>query len=228
VRPIREISVLRGFDSKEHVLAVFGGAGPQHACAIARSLGIGEIFIHRFAGILSAYGMGLADVVVERQKPASAVYGPETLSALKEEITALTQSALDELARQGFNADRVEAKTYLNLRYDGTDTALMISAPADGDYAGRLSTHYRREFGFDLTDRAIMVDDIRVRAGAAPPACDRPSCPRPQTRPRNPWKPSPAISTGAGGTPRSSTWGGSRPAIASPDRPSLSMTLPLF
>jgi 5-oxoprolinase (ATP-hydrolysing) len=164
VRPIREISVLRGFDSKDHVLAVFGGAGPQHACAIARSLGIDEIFIHRFAGILSAFGMGLADVVVERQKPASAVYGPETLSALKEEITALTQSVLDELARQGFDADRVEAETYLNLRYDGTDTAVMIAAPVDGDYAGRLSTHYRREFGFDLTDRDIMVDDIRVRA----------------------------------------------------------------
>jgi 5-oxoprolinase (ATP-hydrolysing) len=164
VRPIREISVLRGFDSKEHVLAVFGGAGPQHACAIARALGISEIFVHRFAGILSAYGIGLADVVVERQKPASLVYKPEAMPAISDEIAALTQSALDELARQGFDAGRIESAAYLNLRYVGTDTAIMIARPDDGDYAGRLSRQYRREFGFDLTDRAIMVDDIRVRA----------------------------------------------------------------
>ena len=67
IRPIREISVMRGFDIKEHVLACFGGAAAQHACALARELGIGTIFIHRFAGILSAYGMGLADIVSERQ-----------------------------------------------------------------------------------------------------------------------------------------------------------------
>ncbi|MEJ2662381.1 MAG: hydantoinase B/oxoprolinase family protein, partial [Desulfobacteraceae bacterium] len=108
--------------------------------------------------------MGLADVVVERQKPAAAVYGPETLPALEEEIAALTQSARDELARQGFGADHVDATAYLNLRYEGTNTAIMIDAPADGDYAGRLSRRYRREFGFDLSERDIMVDDIRVRA----------------------------------------------------------------
>jgi 5-oxoprolinase (ATP-hydrolysing) len=164
VRPIREISVLRGFDSKTHVLAVFGGAGPQHACAIARALGIGDIFIHRFAGILSACGMGLADVVVERQKPAAAVYGPETLPVLEQAIAALRRSACDALTRQGFDAGRVDATAYLNLRYEGTDTAMMIAAPADGDYAGRLSRHYRREYGFDLAHRAIIVDDIRVRA----------------------------------------------------------------
>ena len=81
VRPIREISVMRGFDTKEHVLACFGGAGGQHACAIARELGISRIFIHRFAGILSAYGMGLADVVSEQQEPAAAVL-PTTNSPL--------------------------------------------------------------------------------------------------------------------------------------------------
>ena len=73
VRPIREISVMRGFDIKEHALACFGGAGGQHACAIARDLGISKIFIHRFSGILSAYGMGLADIVVEKQEPSALV-----------------------------------------------------------------------------------------------------------------------------------------------------------
>ena len=73
VRPIREISVMRGFDIKEHALACFGGAAGQHACAIARELGISKIFIHRFAGILSAYGMGLADIVVEKQQPSAII-----------------------------------------------------------------------------------------------------------------------------------------------------------
>jgi 5-oxoprolinase (ATP-hydrolysing) len=164
VRPIREISVLRGFDSKEHILATFGGAGPQHACAIARSLGIREIFVHRFAGILSAYGMGLADVVVERQKPSALVYGPQALPAVKKEIAGLTREAFEALARQGFERRDMEATPFLNLRYEGTDTAMMIAAPADDDYARQLSDIYLREFGFDLAGRAIKVDDIRVRA----------------------------------------------------------------
>ncbi len=164
VRPIREISVLRGFDSKEHILATFGGAGPQHACAIARSLGITEIFVHRFSGILSAYGIGMADVVVDRQKPSSLVYGPQALPAIKKEIAELTRQTFDELARQGFAPPNMDATAYLNLRYDGTDTAMMILSPADDDYARGLSDTYRREFGFDLAGRAIMVDDIRVRA----------------------------------------------------------------
>ena len=73
VRPIREISVMRGYDIKEHVLACFGGAGGQHACEIARELGISKVHIHRFAGILSAYGMGLANIVVEKQEPSAVV-----------------------------------------------------------------------------------------------------------------------------------------------------------
>ena len=78
-RPIREISVARGYDLKDHVLACFGGAGAQHATAIARMLGIPQVFIHRFAGILSAYGLGLANVVVEKQQPASDILQPGSL-----------------------------------------------------------------------------------------------------------------------------------------------------
>ncbi len=164
VRPIKEISVLRGFDSKEHILATFGGAGPQHACAIARCLGIGEIFIHRFAGILSAYGIGMADVVVERQTPSSLTFGPHALPAIKKEIATLTRRTFAELGRQGFERADMEAVAYLNLRYEGTDTAMMIAAPPDDDYARRFSEMYKREFGFDLSGRSVMVDDIRVRA----------------------------------------------------------------
>ncbi len=164
VRPIREISVMRGYDIKEHILAAFGGAGPQHACAIARILGINKIFIHRFSGILSAYGIGMADVVVDRQKPSSAVFGPDALPMVGREIETLRKEAYAALERQGFSTDAMEYTAFLNLRYQGTDTAMMIPRPEDDDYVGAFRRTYLREFGFDLTGRSILIDDIRVRA----------------------------------------------------------------
>ncbi|QTA91011.1 hydantoinase B/oxoprolinase family protein [Desulfonema magnum] len=163
VRPIREISVMRGFNIKEHVLATFGGAGPQHACAIARALGISKIFIHRFSGILSAYGMGLADVVIEKQKPSAAVYSASAHPDLLAELTTLCETAEAELIARGFPPERIESQRFLNLRYQGTDTAMMIPYPRDGNFAEAFGAAYRREFGFDLTDRDILVDDLRVR-----------------------------------------------------------------
>ena len=167
VRPIREISVLRGFDIKEHTLATFGGAGPQHAVAMARVLGIKRIAIHRYAGILSAYGMGLADVVVERQRPAAGILSEESQFGLLDSLKELRQDAESELKSQGFVLSVISSTLYLNLRYQGTDTALMIATPEDGDFAGKFANHYQREFGFSLTGRQIVVDDIRVRAVAA-------------------------------------------------------------
>ncbi|MBN2808633.1 MAG: hydantoinase B/oxoprolinase family protein, partial [Deltaproteobacteria bacterium] len=167
VRPIREISVLRGFDIKEHILATFGGAGPQHAVAVARALGLERIVIHRYAGILSAYGMGLADVVVERRQPAAEVLSAETLAGLLVALEGLRSEAEAELERQGFAPTVISSTLYLNLRYQGTATALMIPVPEHGDFAAKFIDHYQREFGFTLSDRSIVVDDIRVRAVAA-------------------------------------------------------------
>ena len=199
VRPIREISVMRGFDIKEHALACFGGAAGQHACAIARELGISKIFVHRFAGILSAYGMGLADIVVEKQQPSASVLSENiqdnTKKLLQKNLDSLAEEAKTELIDQGYQPEQIRIKRYLNLRYQGTDTALMIpepdkqetfnyeivrnrstgskSSPGNKkvindlpDFVGAFRKTYRREFGFDLIDREIIVDDIRVRAVA--------------------------------------------------------------
>ncbi|AGF77469.1 N-methylhydantoinase B/acetone carboxylase, alpha subunit [Desulfocapsa sulfexigens DSM 10523] len=164
VRPIREVSVMRGFDIKEHVLATFGGAGGQHACAIARSLGISSIFIHRFAGILSAYGIGLADTVAEKQQPAAEVLTEGGLPGLEERLAALEVETVRELSSQGITDDTIQSLHYLNLRYQGTDGSLMIEKPADGDFAKAFQTRYMREFGFELPGRAVLVDDLRVRS----------------------------------------------------------------
>ncbi|WP_372681553.1 hydantoinase B/oxoprolinase family protein [Desulfosarcina sp.] len=166
VRPIREISVMRGFDIKEHVLATFGGAGAQHACAIARALGISKIFIHRFSGILSAYGIGLADVVAERQQPAAQVFMSDGYPELLGQLKILQAEAETELTAQGFTTGQIRATRYLNMRYQGTDTALMIPEPEDGDFTAAFKATYLREFGFDLEGRDILVDDLRVRTQA--------------------------------------------------------------
>ncbi len=164
VRPIREVSVMRGFDIKDHVLATFGGAGGQHACAIARSLGISHIFIHRFAGILSAYGIGLADTVSEKQQPAAEVLTADGLPGLREKLSTLQQETEQELFGQGLTGEAVQSLHYLNLRYQGTDTPLMIEEPGDGDFIKAFQSMYHREFGFELTGRDILVDDLRVRS----------------------------------------------------------------
>ncbi len=79
-RPIRALTQAKGYDITKHVLSVFGGAGGQHACAIARALGMRTVFLHRFAGVLSAYGLGLAEVVQEQQEPAQKVYCAEHMA----------------------------------------------------------------------------------------------------------------------------------------------------
>ncbi|MCH2295035.1 MAG: hydantoinase B/oxoprolinase family protein [SAR324 cluster bacterium] len=166
IRPIREISVMRGFDIKEHALACFGGAAAQHACSLARELGIGTIFIHRFAGILSAYGMGLADIVSENQEPSASVLNQENTKNLLLRLQEMEQQEIQTLISRGHHPDSIVPQSYLNLRYHGTDTALMIPKAEDGNFSREFINTYRREFGFELKNRKILVDDLRVRVMA--------------------------------------------------------------
>ncbi|PQM36173.1 5-oxoprolinase [Prunus yedoensis var. nudiflora] len=125
-RPIRQLTEMKGHETRNHALACFGGAGPQHACAIARSLGMKEVLIHRFCGILSAYGMGLADVVEEAQEPYSAVYSLESVQEASHREAILLSQVRLKLQEQGFRDENMTTETYLNLRYEGTDTSIMV------------------------------------------------------------------------------------------------------
>jgi len=168
-RAIRQISVMRGYDIKEHVLACFGGAGGQHACSLARRLGISRVRIHRFAGIMSAYGLGLADVVREIQAPAAQTLNAETMERLESRFNELEANAVQELQHEGFSASNIQVNRYLNLRYKGTSTAVMIQA-SDSGYETAFREAHTQEYGFDFKDKAIVIDDIRVRAvGKAEP-----------------------------------------------------------
>ncbi|KAL2264680.1 hypothetical protein VTJ83DRAFT_7190 [Remersonia thermophila] len=165
-RPIRSITEAKGHDVSKHRLATFGGAGGQHAVAIAAALGIRQILIHRYSSVLSAYGMALADVVDERQEPESAVWStrPEVIEALRRKLDALKARSRQALREQGFADGDMVFEEYLNMRYRGTESALMIVKPDDGwDYGAAFVEHHRYEFGFSLDDRDIIVDDVRVR-----------------------------------------------------------------
>jgi 5-oxoprolinase (ATP-hydrolysing) len=177
-RPIRALTQGKGYDTAHHVLACFGGAGGQHACSIARSLGMKTVYVHKYAGILSAYGMALADVVHEAQIPCAKEYTATNFEYLDQEIGKLKKTCANQLAKQGFVKNAIETNAFLHLRYNGTDCALMCAPaeasggrtkgknPKSGDFLKTFISRYQKEFGFTLKDRKIFVDDIRVRGVA--------------------------------------------------------------
>ncbi|KAL8363360.1 hypothetical protein RB601_009230 [Gaeumannomyces tritici] len=175
-RPIRSITEAKGHDSSKHRLATFGGAGGQHAVAIAEALGIKQILVHRYSSVLSAYGMALADVVDERQEPESTVWADKgkVVEDLKSKMEKLKEKSRSALRDQGFEDSEIVFEEYLNMRYRGTESALMIvrpSAQEAGDHFGgddwafgkAFVKQHRYEFGFTLDERDIIVDDVRVR-----------------------------------------------------------------
>ncbi|XP_061778000.1 5-oxoprolinase isoform X2 [Nerophis ophidion] len=171
-RPIRALTQAKGHDTSQHVLACFGGAGGQHACAIARALGMKTVFIHKYSGVLSAYGLALADVVEEVQEPCSLQYEKNSFGELDRRVDLLSKRCQDTLLARGFNSGQITTEVFLHLRYEGTDCALMVTAdgyPGNqrtcraGDFRSAFTKRYLKEFGFTISDRPIMVDDIRVR-----------------------------------------------------------------
>ena len=173
-RPIRNLTEGKGYDTRKHILAVFGGAGGQHACAIARSLGIKSIIVNRFSGILSAYGLSLADVVNERQEPCSMNLTQDAMSSyIKSRLKHLEEMAVDYLVKEErFARPNIVTEIYLNLRYAGTDNSIMcmprqpakkLADLCHSDFESTFTQRYQEEYGFTMSDREIIVDDLRVR-----------------------------------------------------------------
>ena len=176
-RPIRALTQGKGLDTSKHVLACFGGAGGQHACSIAAKLGIRNVYIHKYSGILSAYGIALADVVEDEQQPCNLAYAEDNFEFIDKRIEDLTHLCFERLLKKGFKQTNIDVTTFVHLRYAGTDHALMCEPVAMlGDRNVKNASHckaalyketflqrYRTEFGFILSEREILVDDIRVR-----------------------------------------------------------------
>lgn len=163
-RPIRTLSEGRGYGASSHNLGSFGGAGGQHAVFIARDLGIKKAIIPRCSSILSAYGMALADVVVENQEPVALTFAPAAVPELIKRFESICGRGAKGLEAQGFGDGYIEHECFLNMRYQGSDTSLMIPRPADlAQFGAAFTDRHTQEFGFSQS-RDILIDDIRVRS----------------------------------------------------------------
>lgn len=164
-RPIRTLTEARGFNTGDHVLASFGGAGGQHACEIAELLNIKRVLIHKYSSVLSAYGLSLADRVYELQEPASTFYDDSAVPVLKKRLDGLGEKVTNVLLQAGFTSKQVKLDRMLNMRFDGSDTSLMIVSNSD-DFEAAFKEAYKTEFGF-LLEKRIIVDDVKVRGTGA-------------------------------------------------------------
>ncbi|HEX4883730.1 MAG TPA: hydantoinase B/oxoprolinase family protein [Casimicrobiaceae bacterium] len=162
---IKHISVQRGYDVTGYTLCCFGGAAGQHACAVADALGMTRVFIHPLAGVLSAYGMGLADVRTMKQSAVEQRLSPETLAALDERFAGLELGARTDLALQGVPADRVEAQRSLHVKYEGTDTTIDVPAAHTAQaVVAAFEARYRQQYGFLMPGKALVVEAASVEA----------------------------------------------------------------
>jgi len=169
---IKKISVQRGHDITAYTLTCFGGAAGQHACLVADALGMRSVFIHPLAGVLSAYGIGLADTIVMRQRTAELPLGALALEQSGPSYSALENDAIAELATQGFARDDVEIERTLLMKYADTDSTLALTLRADStpeSLTAEFLAQYRTRFGFHVVGRAIVIDTISVTATGRSP-----------------------------------------------------------
>ncbi|MRV75206.1 5-oxoprolinase [Duganella sp. FT92W] len=178
---IKQISVQRGHDVTEYTLTSFGGAGGQHACLVADALGMKTVFIHSLAGVLSAYGMGLADQAAMREQALEIRMEQGVESPLRARLDALGQEARGELLRQGVADERIALIDRVHLRYEGTDSALIVLFGSLGDMQAQFEAAYRKRFSFLMPHKALVIEAVSVEAvGAsdAPPPATPEQAPR--------------------------------------------------
>ena len=161
---IKKISVQRGYDVTEYLLNCFGGAGGQHACLVADALGMEAVLIHPFSGLLSAYGIGLSSVFASRQQALLKPLAEESRGAIESMIAELRAAVLKELADQGIAENDVASRPVLQIRYEGTDTALPVSFEGNSIAAARgdFEKAHKAQFGFIYDDKPMIVETLGV------------------------------------------------------------------
>jgi 5-oxoprolinase (ATP-hydrolysing) len=213
---IKKISVQRGYDVTGYVLSTFGGAGGQHACAVADALGMTQVLIHPLAGALSAYGIGLADVIAMRESAVEAPLTEDLAARLTDEaFRLLEESAQAELAAHApvvrpAAGERPRVTRRVHLRYDGTDTPIQVPYGTAATMTGAFERAYRSRFSFLMDDKPIVVEAVSVEATAA------------QTPPAEPWpdaEPSARRPAEASATAHDSARPPAKPPAQSPPAP---------
>jgi 5-oxoprolinase (ATP-hydrolysing) len=176
---IKKISVQRGYDVTRYALNCFGGAGGQHACLVADALGMTNVLIHPLSSLLSAYGMGLADIRSVRQQAIEEPFGKKAHAALEKVASRLAETVIGEVAAQGVAADKIKVHIRAHIRYAGTDTPLIVGA---GSFVSAASKKRRQalaslakmkaafehahkaQFGFVDRSKDLVVEAVSVEA----------------------------------------------------------------
>jgi 5-oxoprolinase (ATP-hydrolysing) len=172
---IKKISVARGYDVTRYTLQCFGGAGGQHACLVADALGMTRVLVHPLAGVLSAYGMGLADQNVIKEQAVELPLDAAALPAVVQALRTLADAAVAELQRQQLSTGTVVVKRRVHVRYEGSDSALVVPWPdaADGDsatlaaVAKAFEAAYQQRFAFLMAGKRLVVEAVSVEAVVA-------------------------------------------------------------
>ncbi len=160
---VRKISIQKGHDVTRYVLTTFGGAGAQHACAVADSLGIRTVLVPPMAGVLSALGIGLADTLATREQSVEQRLEPAAMPRLTEVADELERAARAELTDEEVPAERITVNRSVQLRYDGTDTAVGVPLTDPAEMQAEFEASHRRLFSF-LMDRPLIAESVTVEA----------------------------------------------------------------
>ncbi len=161
---IKQISVQRGYDVTEYVLNSFGGAGGQHACLVADALGMKTVLLHQFAGVLSAYGMGLADIRALREQTAQADLTDEALVSLNATLDDMAKDAVKEVSAQGLGDEKIDVYRRIHLRYDGTDSVIVVDLADAATMKENFEALHRQRFGFVPEGRKLVVEALAIEA----------------------------------------------------------------
>jgi 5-oxoprolinase (ATP-hydrolysing) len=161
---IKKISVQRGYDVTRYALNCFGGAGGQHACLVADALGMTTVLIHPFSSLLSAYGMGLADIRATRQQAIEEAFGAKSLAALNKTAKRLSKEVSQEVAGQGVPAKTVKVHVRAHIRYAGTDTALVVKGGSLAAMKSAFEKAHKAQFGFIDRKKDLVIEAVSVEA----------------------------------------------------------------
>lgn len=160
---VKKISVAKGHDVTAYALTTFGGAGGQHACAVADALGMRTVLVPRMAGVLSALGMGLADITAMREQSVEEPLDDSVMARVESVADSLASTASAELGDQEVPEERVTVIRRAHLRYDGTDTAVQVDLGSRAAMTAEFEAHHRRLYSF-LMDRRLIVEAVSVEA----------------------------------------------------------------
>ena len=161
---IKKISVARGYDVTRYTLQCFGGAGGQHACLVADALGMTRVFVHPLAGVLSAYGMGLADQNVIREQAIELKLAQSEMPAIADALDALAAGAEAELMRQQASGSSVTTQRRVHVRYEGSDAALVVAFGTLAQIEAGFEAAYRQRFAFLMQGKGLIVEAVSVEA----------------------------------------------------------------